>query len=464
VPGGPSGSPSRVRLEFRPGPFATATDRVSCCFLNTDVAFFSITGNDGYFKRSNSAFERMLGWAERELLAKSFYALIHPDDIPLALSKLVEVERTGRDVAFDTRFMHKDGRYRWLAWVVQGAELSDARYATARDITEQHEMHEALVEVQERLRLAMSMSEAGSWGYDLVADHLTLDDSAEAVMNIAPGEFGGRLVDLLALAPAEDHERINRLRAASAGSEPIETDFRIVAGDGSTRYVALRGKIIVIVIVIVIVIDVDRRGRPVRAVGIAWNVTGQKQMEQQLLDLVMNDQLTGLKNRRSFDQTIRNEWRRSHASGQPLAVIMLDIDDFKRVNDTFGHQVGDRYLTSVARALTGVATRPGDVVARYGGEEFIALLTQCGPDQARAVADRFVAAVRALELGHPDGEGWLTVSVGVSSVRPTPDLSLTDIIRAADNALYQAKANGKNGSHFLDMQKSVPARVRPEVQ
>jgi diguanylate cyclase (GGDEF)-like protein/PAS domain S-box-containing protein len=412
-------------------------------FFNTDVAFFSITGNDGYFRRSNAAFEQMLGWSEPELLAKSFYELIYPDDIPTVLAKLVEVETTGHDVSFDTRFLHKDGRYRWLAWVVQGAELSDSWYATARDITEQRELYEALEEVQERLRMAMSMSDSGSWGYDLPGDHLTLDASAEAVMNINPGDFGGRLADLLALAPAEDHDRINTLRNPPADTQPIETDFRVVAEDGTTRYVALRGK----------VVGTDRRGRPTRAVGIAWNITGQKQMEQQLLDLVMNDQLTGLKNRRSFDQTSRSEWRRAATSGQPIAVLMLDIDDFKAVNDTFGHQVGDRYLTSIARALAAVATRPGDVVARYGGEEFIVLLPECGPNQAKSVADRFVAAVRDLKLAHPDGTHTITISAGASSVQPAPapapGLTLTEVIRAADNALYQAKADGKNTSVLL---------------
>jgi diguanylate cyclase (GGDEF)-like protein/PAS domain S-box-containing protein len=416
-------------------------------FFNTDVAFFSITGNDGYFKRSNAAFEQMLGWSEPELLAKSFYELIHPDDIPVALAKLVEGEKTGHDVSFDTRFMHRDGRYRWLAWVVQGAAVSDSWYATARDITEQRELYAALEEVQGQLRMAMSMSDSGSWSYDLPVDHLALDASAEAVMNITAGDFGGHLADLLALAPAEDHDRISQLRTPPADAQPIEIDFRVVADDGTTRYISLRGK----------VIDTDRRGRPTRAVGIAWNVTSQKEMEQQLLHLVMNDQLTGLKNRRSFDQTSRGEWRRAKTSGQPLAIVMLDIDDFKAVNDTFGHQVGDRYLTSVARALSSVATRPGDVVARYGGEEFIALLPECDPCQAKSVADRFVNAVRDLKLGHPDGTHTVTISAGVSSIHPgsASGLSLTDVIRGADNALYDAKAGGK------DRVRSAPSEDGP---
>lgn len=403
-------------------------------FFNTDVAFFSITGHDGYFKRSNAAFEQMLGWSEPELLAKSFYELIHPNDIPIALAQLAEVERAGHDVSFDTRFMHKDGRYRWLSWVVQGAPVSDSWYATARDITEQRELYDALQEVQERLRMAMSMSESGSWGYDLTADRLTLDASAEAVMDLAPGQFGGRLADLVALAHAEDHDRVNRLRTAPAESESIETDFRIVASDGSTRYVALRGKIV----------ETDRRGRPMRAVGIAWNITNQKQTEHGLLQLVMNDQLTGLKNRRSFDETMDDEWRRSNATGRPLAVLMLDIDDFKQVNDTFGHQVGDRYLSTVASALSATPVRAGDVIARYGGEEFVVLLPECGPDEAQSVANRFVDSVRALKLPHPDGKGTITISAGAASVKPTSDMALTAIIRAADQALYQAKANGKD--------------------
>jgi diguanylate cyclase (GGDEF)-like protein/PAS domain S-box-containing protein len=414
-------------------------------FFGSRVALFSITGDDGYFKRSNPAFELMLGWTEPELLSRSFYEMTHPQDITLALSKLAEVAQLGHDVSFDTRFLHKDGRYRWLAWAVQGTAVSGSWYATARDITEQKELYEALQEVQQRLELAMSMSESGSWSYDVCADQLILDESAASVMDVTLDDFGGHLVDLLARTQGDDRERVKKLLTTATEFELIETDFRIAASDGSPRYIALRGR----------VVESDRRGRPGRAVGITWNVTKQKQMEQQLLDLVMNDQLTGLKSRRSFDQTLRNEWRRSNDSGRPLAVVMLDVDDFKQVNDTFGHQVGDDYLTSIGRALASVATRPGDVAARYGGEEFIVLLPECGSAEAQSVANRLLAAVRHLKLQHPDGLSTMTISVGVSSVWPSPDLSMSDIIRAADAALYQAKADGKDTSVIR-----VPGSVR----
>jgi PAS domain-containing protein len=100
----------------------------------------------------------------------------------------------GHDVSFDTRFLHKDGRYRWLAWAVQGTAVSGSWYATARDITEQKELYEALQEVQQRLELAMSMSESGSWSYDVCADQLILDESAASVMDVTLDDFGGHLV------------------------------------------------------------------------------------------------------------------------------------------------------------------------------------------------------------------------------------------------------------------------------
>jgi diguanylate cyclase (GGDEF)-like protein/PAS domain S-box-containing protein len=408
-------------------------------FFKTDVAFFSITGNDGYFKRSNAAFERMLGWSEDELLAKSFYELIHPDDIPLALGQLVEVERTGHDVSFDTRFMHRDGRYRWLAWVVQGAAVSDSWYATARDITEQRELQDALELSQERLLMAMSMSESGSWDYELAADRLTLDASAEKLLGLETGSFPGHLSDLRALAFVEDEDRVNNLRTAPHSAQPIETDFRIRAADGSARHIAIRGK----------VVEFDRRDRPLRAVGITWNVTGQKKKEQALRDFGTHDQLTKLENRHGFEETVLRVWRRCGRAGTSVGVIILDIDDFKQVNDTFGHQAGDRYLSSVAAALAATATRPGDLVARYGGEEFIVLLPDCAPDQARAVAQRLVDAVRLLRLAHPDGRRVVTVSAGASSVLPAGELTPADLIRAADKALYAAKRNGKDVSTFV---------------
>lgn len=125
----------------------------------------------------------------------------------------------------------------------------------------------------------------------------------------------------------------------------------------SLRHLLLRGK----------TVERDRRGRPIRSVGVLIDVTTERAMEEHLMRLVMSDPLTGLANRRSFDQALRTELRRATRSGLPLSLLMVDIDHFKRFNDTHGHLVGDDVLCLVARALTGAVVRPGDLVRPVRG-------------------------------------------------------------------------------------------------
>jgi len=158
--------------------------------------------------------------------------------------------------------------------------------------------------------------------------------------------------------------------------------------------------------------------------------------------LTQTDALTELANRRHFDDTLAREVRRTVRSGQPLSLLMVDIDHFKMLNDTYGHPEGDRYLRRVSRALTVCASRAGDLVARYGGEEFTIILPGLDTEAARLVAQRTLSAVVGLALPSPSTFGIVTVSIGVA----TAD-SLTDavsLLAAADSALYRAKTSGRN--------------------
>lgn len=163
-----------------------------------------------------------------------------------------------------------------------------------------------------------------------------------------------------------------------------------------------------------------------------------------MLRMVMRDPLTGVPNRRAFDQALRGEWRRSTRSGDALSVIMVDIDDFKDVNDVFGHLVGDEALCSVARALGALLHREGDLLARFGGEEFAVVLPGADHEGAREVAGRITEAVRAVVVRQAPGHG-LTVSVGTAS-RPAGEAGSTprELLARADEALYAAKAAGKD--------------------
>lgn len=156
------------------------------------------------------------------------------------------------------------------------------------------------------------------------------------------------------------------------------------------------------------------------------------------------DGLTGIANRRMFDETLSREWRRASRDGTSMVLLLVDVDRFKLYNDRYGHPAGDRCLIKVAACLSDSLKRPGDLVARYGGEEFVAILPNTGPE-AVAVAERLVTSVAAEALEHQGSEwGVVTISVGLAWARPGPDQEAASLVEAADGALYQAKANGRN--------------------
>ncbi len=167
-----------------------------------------------------------------------------------------------------------------------------------------------------------------------------------------------------------------------------------------------------------------------------------------LHELSHTDPLTGVANRRWFDETMHAAWRDAESTGAPLGLLMLDVDDFKKFNDAAGHAEGDNCLRLVASALRQ-HVRPGlDVVARYGGEEFIALLPDATPEDAAGIAERVRQAIEVMCLPHPGQPGRMavvTVSVGVAAWRPGRDAADPGrLIAAADAALYLAKAGGRN--------------------
>ena len=166
----------------------------------------------------------------------------------------------------------------------------------------------------------------------------------------------------------------------------------------------------------------------------------------QLRNLAMHDGLTGLTNRRCFDEALEAEFRRAGRSRQPLALLMIDVDHFKLFNDTYGHQSGDDALRAVADALATTVHRPGDLVARYGGEEFTVLLPGTSEPGAITLADTVHAALVRLSLAHAGSpHGQVTVSIGVAALEPRNRLTRSDnLLRAADLAMYAAKAEGRN--------------------
>lgn len=194
---------------------------------------------------------------------------------------------------------------------------------------------------------------------------------------------------------------------------------------------------------------VDFISKPFNSAVVRARVRTQLTIKRQadaMRELTLTDVLTGVANRRSFNEAMDNEWRRCARSEQPLAVIMIDIDHFKNYNDAYGHQQGDQCLQQVASAMKRCAGRPPDLLARYGGEEFIILLPAVGGDGAEVVANRILEEVRGLNLPHSASSvsDQVTVSMGVAAVHPSDDNDPEALIRTADALLYRAKETGRN--------------------
>jgi diguanylate cyclase (GGDEF)-like protein len=193
----------------------------------------------------------------------------------------------------------------------------------------------------------------------------------------------------------------------------------------------------------------DFISKPVNAAVVRARVRTQlivKRQSDALRELTLTDGLTGVANRRAFDEALDSEWRRCSRADMPIALIMVDIDHFKNYNDAYGHQQGDTCLQQAGQAMRRAAMRPQDVVARYGGEEFAILLPYEDIAGAEAVARRLLEEIAQMQIAHECSpvSPWVTVSMGVASMTPNEQREPAMLLKTADALLYEAKAGGRN--------------------
>lgn len=312
---------------------------------------------------------------------------------------------------------------------------------------------------------------------------LIVDDSPTSRMLLESILRHSGYDDLLEAASADEALKIlhNGASAPDSGKPPVDLvlmDLNMPGMNGieATRTIKADKKLCDVPIIMVTVSDdsesleqafevgaIDFINKPVSKVELRARVRSvlklkqemdqRKQRERQLQEITRQlealsnlDGLTGVANRRRFDETLPNEWRRCQRDKVPLSVLMIDIDFFKAYNDTYGHLQGDACLKHVAKAIDSALKRPGDMVARFGGEEFSVLLPHTDQEGAMAMAQDVRARVAAMELKHEASNvaDFVTVSIGVATLLPTPENNPTQLLRAADEALYSAKRKGRD--------------------
>lgn len=241
----------------------------------------------------------------------------------------------------------------------------------------------------------------------------------------------------------EDREWVvNFCVAQSQSGLDHEADYRALTRDG--RYVWIRDVVHVLR---------NAAGEVEALVGFMFDISERKQTEQQLLqlqkqleELSYQDSLTGVANRRMFDNRLQMEWSNAQRNRLPLSLILLDIDYFKQYNDHYGHVRGDDCLKSVGQALSGAAVRPRDLLARYGGEEFVLLLPETDAQAAAQVSERCRQLIRGQNIQHAHSQvaPLLTISLGVGTLIPGPFDQPQAFLERVDRLLYKAKHQGRN--------------------
>ncbi|HEX8156052.1 MAG TPA: PAS domain S-box protein [Solirubrobacteraceae bacterium] len=402
-------------------------------------------GLDGYFKSVNPALEHILGWSAEEFLTRPCIDMVHPDDRAATLRVVDGLASEQCTFSFVNRYEAKDGSYRWLDWNAIVPPDEPLMYASARDITDRMQMETALREAEQRFRTAFDRAPIGVCLLSLDPR----DPGRLLQVNPALAQMLGSSVDQLTGAPIstlthlEDHVDIDaNLRELTNGhSGHVEFETRFMHRNGHPVWALISAAPIA---------DRSDDGEHTLAVTHVVDISDRKHSERQLQHLADHDALTGLINRRRFTEELDRALRHAKRYDETGAVLFLDLDGFKFVNDTLGHAAGDALIARVA-GLLGAAVRESDTLARVGGDEFAVLLPRSDEASAVLVAEKLLSTLRQTALninGVP--RAHVSSSIGIAPFRGDEEVSADELVVEADIAMYDAKEAGKDRHAIYD--------------
>jgi diguanylate cyclase (GGDEF)-like protein/PAS domain S-box-containing protein len=319
-----------------------------------------------------------------------------------------------------------------------------------RDVTEKKHTQDKLRVMNERLKLAVEGTGEGIWDWDIAGDTYTVSGKLKEIFGWQPTEgIGGRIEWSKVIHP-HDFERVRHaLRTCLTGEKPIyESEFRLATRSGEWKWVLSRG----------VVVAWDERGRPIAMAGTTSDITARKESDELVWRHANLDELTGLPNRRLFRDRLEAEMRKVQRSGNQLALLFIDLDGFKQVNDLHGHDAGDMLLMEAGNRIQG-CVRETDVVARLGGDEFTVVLTGLDSlDHVEFVCQKILTSLASpFFLGNE--AGYVSGSIGVA-VSPIDAATADELMRKADQAMYAAKDAGKNRFSYFTQEMDERAHAR----
>ena len=413
---------------------------------------------EGVITLWNPAAEKLLGWKAEEVLGTA--TTISPEDIRSEVVAMRRQTQQGLMLALgETRRMRKDG-------VVLDVSLSVAPIRNEKqdvigtmvlfaDISRRKRAEVALRESEAQLRLAMEAANMGSWYWNAGAGDVRYSDGFAPLFGLPRGApFSGYDQFLKALHPDDRAATEATVQHATSSEDNFDIECRVIWPDQSVHWLAVKGQA-----------TRALSGRAERVVGVATDVTTRKLAEQRIAFLAHHDALTGLPNRVLLHDRIGQAIALSHRNATRVAVLFMDLDHFKHINDSLGHHLGDELLQMAAVRIQG-CLREVDTVSRLGGDEFVIVIPEIaggseGSDLSSVAMKLLESLATNFRLqGH---DLHISASIGIS-IYPNDGENAETLMRNADTAMYHAKESGRSQYQFFTGEMNVAARQRLSLQ
>jgi len=399
-----------------------------------------IVNRDGKITYENRAIEEVLGFTPGERIGGKGFDNIHPDDLTFVSG---EFNRLFSDInapasRTEVRLRHRDGR--WLLFEAVASNLLnnntvDALIINLRDITERKEAEERLRQSEEKYRTILENIQEAYFEVDLAGNFIFFNDSMCRLAGYSKEELMG--MNHRQFTDPETSKQVFQAfnKIFNTGHPTKGYDWQVLRKDGTRRYIEASASL-----------RKDSSDMPTGFRGMIRDITERKRIEQQLNYMATHDVLTGLPNRILFMDRLELALVQSRRNKHKVAVMMFDLDDFKNVNDTFGHMVGDKLLKEIGNRLTGLL-RQNDTVARLGGDEFVVLLSDFErmEDVTRIAGVLLKAFQKPFICGNHQIES--RASIGIA-IYPDDCEDMESLLKKSDMAMYSVKVQGRNDYRF----------------
>lgn len=404
--------------------------------LETARDGFWLTDMNGVLLEANESYARISGYSVQELVGMHVSQLEAKEEPEEVAAHIERLAGQGHD-RFETRHRCKDGREIDIEISVTYLPETQRFCVFCHDITARKHAEQELQHRQELLNEAQRLGKLGSWELDVTTGVLLWSDEVYRIFELNPQHFSPCYETFLQVVHPQDRERVAQAYQQSLlNRQPYNVEHRLLFADERVKWVREH-----------CTTTFDQAGQPLRSVGMVQDITERKNAEAEIRALALHDQLTGLPNRRFFLEQLPVALAASLRHHNYGALLFIDMDNFKQLNDTLGHEAGDRMLVEVAdRLRTGL--RDVDMAFRFGGDEFVVLIEELGSVHEDALERVSLVAEKIREsLAHPyaidNTEHRSSPSIGVALFCGRED-SVDRLLQRADSAMYRAKNSGRN--------------------